>query len=225
MMNVSKRGHWRYLCLALGYLAASIGAHAASVRAVFFDYNRSNLTLTFTPTTGEATNLEIEAHSLGKPTQIAPGAYNVTCPDFKAPVKFTMPDAAPKYILVLIEITEGNWKLLPIVDNRNDFSLGKYMIINATPATVAVRLHNQKVKLDPLKSHCFNKVEGNFKHNQFEVELGTLIEGQLKPFRSTYWPVLPKLRVMVMIYPDKKGGRFQTSSVADMDREEEPEAP
>jgi len=212
----------RFLTLTLfsGWLVAQM-ANAVTVRTLAFDLpaDMLNLTIRSEEANAKEVQLEVRVNRFGKSTNLAPATYVVESATFKLPVKFVLPEnSSGSYLLLVLPKSDGGCLILPVADDLNHFRKGDRFVVNATAEDLAVRIHTQKYLLKPGHSAYYHLPPPPVPDNRIDVDMYHQIAGRWVSFNSTYWPLSPNSRSIVMIYPDPDTGRPRVRSLADRSR-------
>jgi hypothetical protein len=213
----------RFLSL-LALLSASFMppiASAASVRTLAFDLpgDKASLNVHIEAAPEKIVKLEVQANQFGTPAALAPGSYVVESSSFKLPSRFILPaNSSSSYLLLILPKSDGGCLILPVADDSNHFKKGDRFVINATIEDLAIRIHTQKYLLKPGRSAYYQLPPPPVPDNRIEVEMLRQVTGRWLAFNSTYWPLSPNSRSIVLIYPDPNTGRPRVRSLADRPR-------
>ncbi len=215
----------KFACFA-GWLLPQM-ANALSVRTLAFDLPADKVNLSIRSEASEkAVELEVRVNQFGEPATLAPGAYVAESTTFKLPAKFVLPEnGSGSFLLLVLPKSDGGCFILPVADDPGHFRKGDRFVVNATAEDLAIRIHTRKYLLKPGHSAYYRLPPPPMPENRIEVEMRRQIDGRWLAFNSTYWPLSPNLRSIVMIYPDPNTGRPRVRSLADRAREPELKTP
>jgi hypothetical protein len=203
-------------------------ANAVSVRTLAFGLPEEKIVLKIRPaeedpeskTKAKAVEIEVRVNQFGEPTAMSPGTYAAESTDFKLPARFVLPENnSDSYLLLVLPNSDGGCVILPVADDPAHFKKGDRFVMNATTEDLAVRIHTQKFLLKPGRSAYYKLPPPPVPENRIEVEMLHQVDGHWLAFNSTYWPLSPNLRSVVMIYPDPNTSRPRVTSLADRSRE------
>jgi hypothetical protein len=219
----------RFLSLALfsAWLMPQT-THALSVRTLAFDLPEDavNLSIHIADANAKPVQLEVRVNQFGRASSLAPGTYVVESTTFKLPTKFVLPETgSTSFLLLVLPKSDGGCIILPVADDLGHFRKGDRFVVNATAEDLAIRIHTQKYLLKPGHSAYYHLPPPPMPDNRIEVEMLRQIGDRWLAFNSTYWPLSPNSRSIVMIYPDPNTGRPRVRSLADRSRAPDPKAP
>jgi len=219
----------RFLALALfsaGLMPQT--SHALSVRTLAFDLPADvvNLNVHAEDANAKPVQLEVRVNQFGRSTSLVPGAYIAEASTFKQPAKFVLPETGSgSYLLLVLPKRDGGCLILPVADDSTRFRKGDRFVVNATAEDLAVRIHTQKYLLKPGLSAYYHLPPPPVPDNRVEVEMLRQSAGRWLTFNSTYWPLSPNSRSIVMLYPDPDTGLPRVRSLADRPSPPAPKTP
>ena len=202
-------------------------ANAVRVRTLAFDLPADTVSLSIRSEASEkVVEIEVRVNQFGESATLAPGAYVTVSTAFKLPTKFVLPEnSSGSYLLLVLPKSDGGCNILPVADDPAHFRKGDRFVVNATAEDLAIRIHTQKYLLKPGRSAYYHLPPPPVPGNRIEVEMLHQTDGRWLAFNSTYWPLSPNSRSIVMIYPDPNTGKPRVRSLADRSRAPAPDAP
>jgi hypothetical protein len=203
-------------------LLAAGAATAAPVRTLAFDLPEPELAFDIRQADGKPESpplLRIEArrNQFSDPLDLAPGRYLARSDSFAAPVSFTLPDEeGGRYLLLILPTNDGTCHIFPIPDDVARIGPGDRFLLNATAGEIAVRFGKIQSRVKPGHSTYLRPPKPAPADKRIEVEMTRRVAGKWVPFNSTYWPLDPKARSFVLVYPDPGNGQPRVRNLSEV---------
>lgn len=213
----------RLLILPVLCLHSFASESDVSVRTLAFDLPRPELTLSLAAaesdsTDGDVLELEVRRNQFGEASKLSPGNYLARLEGVDEPIRIRLPstEKGARYLLLVLSEPGGGSGILPIPDHAERIGPGDRFFYNATRHEIAIRLGAAKSRLKPSRSVVLEMPSPPPADRRLEVEMLQLIEAEWVPFNSTYWPLDPKARSFVLVFPDPSTGRPRVRNLAEV---------
>jgi hypothetical protein len=211
--------------LASGFALPAV-SRAASVRTLAFDlpatevsFDLADAAATSNNKTGDKNKLRLDArmNRFSTPVNLPPGRYLATSKDFKSADPFTLPDTAgARYLLLILPKPDGGCAIFPIPDDVSKIGPGDRFLLNGTREEIAVRFGTQRATLKPGHSEYLRPPRPAPADQRIEVEMARRVGTAWIPFNSTYWPLDPRARSFVLLYPDPVTGTPRVRNLSEV---------
>lgn len=215
----------RFSILASVLVMPSISM-AIPVRTLAFDLpaNEVNFDLAPLDKTGDGKSdsknklhLDARMNQFSVAVNLPPGRYQPTSKSFKSTDPFTLPDGeGARYLLLILPKGDGTCLIFPIPDAVTKIGPGTRFLLNATREEIAVRFGSQKSTLKPGQSEYLHPPHPTPADQRIEVEMARRDGNSWVPFNSTYWPLDPRARSFVLLYPDPVTGSPRTKNLSEV---------
>ena len=201
---------------------------AIPVRTLAFDLPANDVTFDLAPLDKPADpkadaknklHLDVHVNQFSTPVSLPAGRYAATSKSFKSTDPFTLSDSeGARYLLLILPKGDGSCLIFPIPDSITKIGPGTRFILNATHEEIAVRFGAQKVALKPGHSEYLHPPHPAPADQRIEVEMAHHDGTNWVVFSSTVWPLDPRARSFVLLYPDPVTGRPRTKSLPEVAR-------
>jgi len=184
---------------------------------VGFDLITLDKTKDTKPDNEKTLHLDAHMNRFSPAVSLPPGRYQATSKSFKSTEAFTLPDGeGVRYLLLILPKGDGTCLIFPIPDAVTKIGPGTRFLLNATREEIAVRFGTQKSTLKPGHSEYLHPPHPAPADQRIEVEMARREDNAWVPFNSTYWPLDPRARSFVLVYPDPVTGLPRTKNLSEV---------